>query len=54
MIYFSSFANNKLVPFVKFPFAFLEPSGNLSVFTDEDTQPVLALISRWRHSKQTY
>ena len=26
-------------------FAFLEPSGNLSVFTKEDTQPVLALIS---------
>ncbi len=26
-------------------FAFLEPSGNLSVFTEEETQPVLALIS---------
>ena len=26
-------------------FAFLEPSGNLSVFTKEETQPVLALIS---------
>lgn len=26
-------------------FAFLEPSGNLSVFTKDDTQPVLALIS---------
>jgi uncharacterized membrane protein YcaP (DUF421 family) len=26
-------------------YAFLEPSGNLSVFTKEDTQPVLALIS---------
>lgn len=26
-------------------YAFLEPSGNLSVFTIEDTQPVLALIS---------
>ena len=26
-------------------FAFLEPSGNLSVFTREETQPVLALIS---------
>ncbi|MFC5603986.1 DUF421 domain-containing protein [Sporosarcina koreensis] len=26
-------------------FAFLEPSGNLSVFTQENTQPVLALIS---------
>lgn len=26
-------------------FAFLEPSGNLSVFTKQDTQPVLALIS---------
>lgn len=26
-------------------FAFLEPSGNLSVFTKNDTQPVLALIS---------
>lgn len=26
-------------------FAFLEPSGNLSVFTEEDTQPVLSLIS---------
>lgn len=26
-------------------YAFLEPSGNLSVFTKEDTQPALALIS---------
>ena len=26
-------------------FAFLEPSGNLSVFTKDETQPVLALIS---------
>lgn len=26
-------------------YAYLEPSGNLSVFTTEDTQPVLALIS---------
>ena len=26
-------------------FAFLEPSGNLSVFREDDTQPVLALIS---------
>lgn len=26
-------------------FAFLEPSGNLSVFTKDDSQPVLALIS---------
>lgn len=26
-------------------FAFLEPSGNLSVFTKQETQPVLALIS---------
>jgi uncharacterized membrane protein YcaP (DUF421 family) len=34
-------------------YAFLEPSGNLSVFTKEDTQPVLALISdgviQYRH-----
>lgn len=26
-------------------YAFLEPSGNLSVFTKEDTQPALALVS---------
>ena len=26
-------------------FAFLEPSGNLSVFTNEETQPVLALLA---------
>ena len=26
-------------------YAYLEPSGNLSVFTNENTQPVLALIS---------
>ena len=26
-------------------FAYLEPSGNLSVFTNDDVQPVLALIA---------
>jgi uncharacterized membrane protein YcaP (DUF421 family) len=29
----------------RYNLAFLEPSGNLSVFTKDDTQPVLALIS---------
>ena len=30
--------------------AYLEPSGNLSVFKHEDVQPVFALIARWCHS----
>ena len=53
MIYFNNFVNNRLVQFDEVSFAFLEPSGNLSVFKKEENQPVLALSSRWCNSKQT-
>ena len=45
MIYFNNLREQQIGSVREVTFAFLEPSGNLSVFTKDETQPVLALIS---------
>ena len=45
MILFQQLREQQIGSVHEVTFAFLEPSGNLSVFTKDDTQPVLALIA---------
>lgn len=42
---FQQLRENQVGSVLEVSYAYLEPSGNLSIFTFEDTQPVLALIS---------
>ena len=45
MILFQQLREQQIGSVHEVSFAYLEPSGNLSVFTKDDVQPVLALIA---------